>query len=146
MCLFSDLEQLEVSSLCDWVVRFLQDLPGPVLPSSLQADMIRAVQGQIKAPCPDVSSLDEPAVCSHFCSLSVCRGPRPGGLCPGAAGCGQLAHLPGPVWPDPAQRGPTPGSGLSARLQKPAEPPKPGRELQPPAVQTHCRVSNKLCL
>lgn len=48
-CLFSDLEQLEVSSLCDWVVRFLQDLPGPVLPSSLQADMVRAVQGQVKA-------------------------------------------------------------------------------------------------
>lgn len=45
-CLFSDLEQLEVSSLCDGVVRFLQDLPGPVLPSSLQADMIHAVQGQ----------------------------------------------------------------------------------------------------
>ncbi|XP_069581656.1 phosphatidylinositol 3-kinase regulatory subunit alpha-like isoform X1 [Brachyistius frenatus] len=40
----SDLEQLEVASLCDGVVRFLQDLPGPVLPSSLQADMIHAVQ------------------------------------------------------------------------------------------------------
>uniref|UniRef100_A0A4W6DYL7 Phosphatidylinositol 3-kinase regulatory subunit alpha n=1 Tax=Lates calcarifer TaxID=8187 RepID=A0A4W6DYL7_LATCA len=44
VCLFSDLEQLEVSSLCDGVVRFLLDLPGPVLPSSLQADMIHAVQ------------------------------------------------------------------------------------------------------
>ncbi|XP_071340161.1 phosphatidylinositol 3-kinase regulatory subunit alpha-like isoform X1 [Trachinotus anak] len=40
----SDVEQLEVSSLCDGVVRFLLDLPGPVLPSSLQADMIHAVQ------------------------------------------------------------------------------------------------------
>ncbi|KAI3372166.1 hypothetical protein L3Q82_007021 [Scortum barcoo] len=40
----TDLEQLDVSSLCDGVVRFLQDLPGPVLPSSLQADMIHAVQ------------------------------------------------------------------------------------------------------
>ncbi|XP_036953431.1 phosphatidylinositol 3-kinase regulatory subunit alpha-like isoform X1 [Acanthopagrus latus] len=40
----TDLEQLEVTSLCDGVVRFLQDLPGPVLPSSLQADMIHAVQ------------------------------------------------------------------------------------------------------
>ncbi|KAM4615758.1 phosphatidylinositol 3-kinase regulatory subunit alpha-like isoform 2-T2 [Polymixia lowei] len=37
-------EQLEVSSLCDGVVRFLQELPGPVVPSSLQADMVRAVQ------------------------------------------------------------------------------------------------------
>ncbi|XP_031694393.1 phosphatidylinositol 3-kinase regulatory subunit alpha-like isoform X3 [Anarrhichthys ocellatus] len=41
---FPDLEQLEVSSLCDGVNRFLQDLPGPVLPSSLQTDMIHAVQ------------------------------------------------------------------------------------------------------
>uniref|UniRef100_A0A8P4K0Q6 Phosphatidylinositol 3-kinase regulatory subunit alpha n=1 Tax=Dicentrarchus labrax TaxID=13489 RepID=A0A8P4K0Q6_DICLA len=40
----TDLEQLEVSPLCDGVVRYLQDLPGPVLPSSLQADMIHAVQ------------------------------------------------------------------------------------------------------
>uniref|UniRef100_A0A3Q4GKD9 Phosphatidylinositol 3-kinase regulatory subunit alpha n=1 Tax=Neolamprologus brichardi TaxID=32507 RepID=A0A3Q4GKD9_NEOBR len=40
----ADLEQLEVPSLCDGVVRFLQDLPGPVLPASLQADMIHAVQ------------------------------------------------------------------------------------------------------
>ncbi|XP_044189892.1 phosphatidylinositol 3-kinase regulatory subunit alpha-like [Thunnus albacares] len=40
----TDLEQLDVASLCDGVVRFLQDLPGPVLPSSLQTDMIHAVQ------------------------------------------------------------------------------------------------------
>ncbi|XP_005753407.1 phosphatidylinositol 3-kinase regulatory subunit alpha-like [Pundamilia nyererei] len=40
----ADLEQLEAPSLCDGVVRFLQDLPGPVLPASLQADMIHAVQ------------------------------------------------------------------------------------------------------
>ncbi|XP_040897597.1 phosphatidylinositol 3-kinase regulatory subunit alpha-like [Toxotes jaculatrix] len=40
----TDLEQLEVSSLCDGVVRFLLDLPGPVLPASLQADMVHAVQ------------------------------------------------------------------------------------------------------
>uniref|UniRef100_A0A7N8WS89 Phosphatidylinositol 3-kinase regulatory subunit alpha n=1 Tax=Mastacembelus armatus TaxID=205130 RepID=A0A7N8WS89_9TELE len=40
----SDLEQLDLSSLCDGVVRFLQDLPGPVLPSLLMGDMIHAVQ------------------------------------------------------------------------------------------------------
>ncbi|XP_068166590.1 phosphatidylinositol 3-kinase regulatory subunit alpha-like [Antennarius striatus] len=40
----SDLDQLDVSSLCDGVVRFLQDLPGPVVPSSLHPDMIRVVQ------------------------------------------------------------------------------------------------------
>ncbi|XP_070760056.1 phosphatidylinositol 3-kinase regulatory subunit alpha-like isoform X5 [Enoplosus armatus] len=40
----SAVRHLEVSSLCDGVVRFLQDLPGAVLPSTLQADMIHAVQ------------------------------------------------------------------------------------------------------
>lgn len=74
--------------------------------------------------------------------LLVCRGPGPGGLCPGAAGRGQLASLPGPVRPDPAQRGPTLGPTLSERRQEPAEPPKPGGELQPTAVQTDCRVSD----
>uniref|UniRef100_A0A665VJU5 Phosphoinositide-3-kinase, regulatory subunit 1 (alpha) n=1 Tax=Echeneis naucrates TaxID=173247 RepID=A0A665VJU5_ECHNA len=38
------LEQLEVSSLCDGMIRFLKDLPCPVLPPSLQSDMIHAVQ------------------------------------------------------------------------------------------------------
>lgn len=74
--------------------------------------------------------------------VSARRGPGPGGLRPGAAGRGQLAHLPGPVRPDAAQRGPTPGPALSARLQEPAEPPNPGRDLQPTAVQTGCRVSD----
>lgn len=40
----ADLEQLDLQSLCDGVIRFLQDLPGPVLPSSLQMDMIHTVQ------------------------------------------------------------------------------------------------------
>uniref|UniRef100_H2TSE5 Phosphatidylinositol 3-kinase regulatory subunit alpha n=1 Tax=Takifugu rubripes TaxID=31033 RepID=H2TSE5_TAKRU len=40
----ADLEQLDLLSLCCGVLRFLQDLPGPILPSILQADMIRAVQ------------------------------------------------------------------------------------------------------
>ncbi|KAK5618051.1 Phosphatidylinositol 3-kinase regulatory subunit alpha [Crenichthys baileyi] len=40
----TDLEQLDGPSLCDGVVRFLQDLPGPVLPLLLQADMSHAVQ------------------------------------------------------------------------------------------------------
>uniref|UniRef100_A0A671UKV9 Phosphatidylinositol 3-kinase regulatory subunit alpha n=1 Tax=Sparus aurata TaxID=8175 RepID=A0A671UKV9_SPAAU len=55
----TDLEQLEVTSLCDGVVRFLQDLPGPVLPSSLQADMVHAVQGQNPTPRPDVLFSDQ---------------------------------------------------------------------------------------
>ncbi len=64
VCLFSDLEQLEVSSLCDGVVRFLQDLPGPVLPPSLQADMIHAVQGELRA---DVACLLQTACMSSVC-------------------------------------------------------------------------------
>uniref|UniRef100_A0A3Q2QXC4 Phosphatidylinositol 3-kinase regulatory subunit alpha n=1 Tax=Fundulus heteroclitus TaxID=8078 RepID=A0A3Q2QXC4_FUNHE len=54
--LFSDLEQLDVPSLCDGVVRFLLDLPGPVLPPSLQADMTEAVQGE-QNPEPGVLRL-----------------------------------------------------------------------------------------
>ncbi|XP_072288812.1 phosphatidylinositol 3-kinase regulatory subunit alpha-like isoform X1 [Eucyclogobius newberryi] len=47
----TDLEQLDVSALCEGVVRFLQDLPAPVLPTALQGDMIQAVQ--------DVRELEE---------------------------------------------------------------------------------------
>lgn len=70
MCLFSDLEQLEAPSLCDGVVRFLQDLPGPVLPASLQADMIHAVQGQKKPHDPAPVSLFHTASGSLFTLLS----------------------------------------------------------------------------
>ncbi|MEQ2184181.1 hypothetical protein GOODEAATRI_005304 [Goodea atripinnis] len=49
----TDLEQLDGPSLCDGVVRFLQDLPGPVLPLLLQADMSHAVQGQQKPELDD---------------------------------------------------------------------------------------------
>ncbi|KAM6965656.1 phosphatidylinositol 3-kinase regulatory subunit alpha-like isoform 2-T2 [Aplochiton taeniatus] len=45
----SDLEQLEVQTLSEGVLRYLQDLPGPVLPSTLQADMVQAVQ-EVKDP------------------------------------------------------------------------------------------------
>uniref|UniRef100_A0A667XUQ5 Phosphoinositide-3-kinase regulatory subunit 1 n=1 Tax=Myripristis murdjan TaxID=586833 RepID=A0A667XUQ5_9TELE len=41
---FQTWSSWRVSSLCDGVVRFLQELPGPVLPASLQTDMIHAVQ------------------------------------------------------------------------------------------------------
>lgn len=75
--------------------------------------------------------------------VSVCRGPRPGGLRSGAAGRGQFSRLPRPVRSDAAQRGPTRGPSVSARLQEPAEPPDRGRELQPAAVQTDGRVRTK---
>ncbi|CAL8343958.1 unnamed protein product [Lota lota] len=40
----TDPEQLEVASLCDGVVRFLQELPGPVVPPALQMEMVNAVK------------------------------------------------------------------------------------------------------
>lgn len=88
------------------------------------------------------SRLARVPICLRCCFLSVRRDPGPGGLRPGAAGCGQLADLSGPVRPDPAQCGPTSGPSLSAWLQKPAEAPKPSRELQPAAVPALYRVSN----
>uniref|UniRef100_A0A8C5CYZ3 Phosphatidylinositol 3-kinase regulatory subunit alpha-like n=1 Tax=Gadus morhua TaxID=8049 RepID=A0A8C5CYZ3_GADMO len=36
--------QLEVASLCDGVVRFFQELPGPVVPPALQMEMVNAVK------------------------------------------------------------------------------------------------------
>ena len=35
-----------MASLCDGVVRFLQELPGPVVPPALQMDMVNAVRGE----------------------------------------------------------------------------------------------------
>ncbi|XP_047448873.1 phosphatidylinositol 3-kinase regulatory subunit alpha-like [Mugil cephalus] len=81
----TDLEQLEVSSLCDGVLRFLQDLPGPVLPPSLQSDMIHAVQevrdledcaqvlrGVASSPsCPAQYGLTLLSVVRHLARLSL---------------------------------------------------------------------------
>ncbi|XP_060895106.1 phosphatidylinositol 3-kinase regulatory subunit alpha-like [Labrus mixtus] len=85
----TDLEPLEVSSLCDGVVRFLQDLPGPVLPSSLQGDMVQAVQevrdledcaqvlrGVASSPsCPAQYGLTLLSVIRHLARLCL-HGPR----------------------------------------------------------------------
>lgn len=133
-------------SLCCGVIRFLQDLPGPIIPSVLQADMIRAVQGEMAGFCcaglrPSVRLVEPP------CPLLLGhRGPRPGGLCSGVEVRGQLLQLPRPVRPDPAQRGSPPGSHLPARIQEPAESTKPGRELQPGVVQAQFRVSHACML
>ncbi|XP_028312459.1 phosphatidylinositol 3-kinase regulatory subunit alpha-like isoform X1 [Gouania willdenowi] len=83
----TDLEQLDLSSLCDGVIHFLLDLPGPVLPSSLQVDMIHAVQevrepeecaqvlrGVASAPsCPAQYGLTLLSVVRHLARLSVNR-------------------------------------------------------------------------
>uniref|UniRef100_A0A8C6NN24 Phosphatidylinositol 3-kinase regulatory subunit alpha n=1 Tax=Nothobranchius furzeri TaxID=105023 RepID=A0A8C6NN24_NOTFU len=77
LCLFSDLEQLDVPSLCDGVVRFLQELPCPVLPPSLQADMIHTVQG-LQKPEPEVR---DPEDCAQ-----VLRGVASSPSCPAQYG------------------------------------------------------------
>ncbi|KAM4745739.1 phosphatidylinositol 3-kinase regulatory subunit alpha-like [Anableps anableps] len=61
----TDLDQLDVPSLCDGAVRFLQDLPGPVLPPSLQADMSRAVQ-EVRDP-EDCAQVLRGVASSHAC-------------------------------------------------------------------------------
>lgn len=135
---FSDLEQLDLLSLCCGVLRFLQDLPGPILPSMLQADMIRAVQGEIWS----LALLVLIYMVKPLCPFLLChRGPRRGGLCSGVAMHCQLVQLPRSVWPDAAQRCASPGPGLPAWFQKPTEPSNPGGELQPSIVQAQCRVS-----
>ncbi|XP_076003677.1 phosphatidylinositol 3-kinase regulatory subunit alpha-like [Genypterus blacodes] len=61
----TDLEQLDVTSLCDGVVRFLQELPGPVLPASLQADLIHTVQ-EVRDP-EDCAQVLRGVASSHAC-------------------------------------------------------------------------------
>ncbi|KAG7481454.1 hypothetical protein MATL_G00066870 [Megalops atlanticus] len=39
-----DLEQVDLQTLCDSLWRYLQDLPSPVIPSSVQSDMVHVVQ------------------------------------------------------------------------------------------------------
>lgn len=84
---FPDLEQLDVASLCSGVLRFLQELPGPILPSVLQADMIRAVQGEVLALAPNPHP-------SALLSLSVCAGSQRSGTWRTAPRCSG-------VWPAP---------------------------------------------
>ncbi|KAK2838214.1 hypothetical protein Q5P01_015426 [Channa striata] len=85
----ADLEQLDVLTLCDGVVRFLQDLPCPVLPTALQGDMIHAVQevrdledcaqvlrGVASSPaCPAQYGLTLLSVVRHLARLCL-HGPR----------------------------------------------------------------------
>uniref|UniRef100_A0AAQ6IEM0 Phosphatidylinositol 3-kinase regulatory subunit alpha n=1 Tax=Anabas testudineus TaxID=64144 RepID=A0AAQ6IEM0_ANATE len=74
---FSDLEQLDVSTLCDGVVRFLQDLPGPVLPSVLQEvidleDCAQVLRGVASSPaCPAQYGLTLLSVVRHLARLCL---------------------------------------------------------------------------
>uniref|UniRef100_A0A8P4JZV4 Phosphatidylinositol 3-kinase 85 kDa regulatory subunit alpha n=1 Tax=Dicentrarchus labrax TaxID=13489 RepID=A0A8P4JZV4_DICLA len=79
----TDLEQLEVSPLCDGVVRYLQDLPGPVLPSSLQflfpsaevrdlEDCAQVLRGIASSPtCPAQYGLTLLSVVRHLARLCL---------------------------------------------------------------------------
>ncbi|KAK6313558.1 hypothetical protein J4Q44_G00169050 [Coregonus suidteri] len=80
----SDLEPLDLQLLCDGLWRYLQDLPNPVVPTSLQSEMIHAAQ-EVKDPedCAQLlrriasSPTHPPQYCltlycliKHFCRIS----------------------------------------------------------------------------
>ncbi|XP_055776446.1 phosphatidylinositol 3-kinase regulatory subunit alpha-like [Salvelinus fontinalis] len=79
-----DLEPLDLQSLCDGLWRYLQDLPNPVVPTSLQSEMIHAAK-EVKDPkdCAQLlrriasSPTHPPQYCltfycliKHFCRIS----------------------------------------------------------------------------
>lgn len=43
----AELDQLELSVLCDGLRRYLQDLPQPVIPTSIYAQMVHTAQGEM---------------------------------------------------------------------------------------------------
>uniref|UniRef100_A0AAQ6IU95 Phosphatidylinositol 3-kinase regulatory subunit alpha n=1 Tax=Anabas testudineus TaxID=64144 RepID=A0AAQ6IU95_ANATE len=74
MLCFSDLEQLDVSTLCDGVVRFLQDLPGPVLPSQKpdpKTHLALKNLNQISPACPAQYGLTLLSVVRHLARLCL---------------------------------------------------------------------------
>ncbi|KAM9744158.1 phosphatidylinositol 3-kinase regulatory subunit alpha-like isoform 1-T9 [Menidia menidia] len=153
----ADLEQLEAPALCDGVVRFLQDLPGPVLPGSLQADMVQAVR-EVRDPedcaqvlrgvagspaCPAQYGLTLLSVVRHLARLCLLRaqlGPR------------GLAEVFSPLlFRQPAAAATGSESGLDPLVQvlevlitselnmnqaAPALPPKPAKAAPPPAASS----------
>lgn len=47
----ADLDQLELPVLCDGLRRYLQDLPQPIIPAALSAQMVLAAKGEkIRTP------------------------------------------------------------------------------------------------
>ncbi|XP_061625067.1 phosphatidylinositol 3-kinase regulatory subunit alpha-like isoform X2 [Phyllopteryx taeniolatus] len=161
----ADLEQMEVSSLCDGVVRFLQELPGPVLPSSLQADMIHAVQ-EVRDPeeCARVllGVASSPACAAQYglTLLSVVR--HLARLCMHAArnqlSVRGLAETFSPLLfrqtTAGCESGPDPliqvlevliSSELNVNQAAPALPPKPAKPSTP-ASATACTFNNGMAL
>ena len=43
----ADFDQLELPVLCDGLRRYLQDLPQPIIPTALYAQMVHAAKGEI---------------------------------------------------------------------------------------------------
>lgn len=46
----ADLDQLELPVLCDGLRRYLQDLPQPIIPTMLYAQMVHAAKGKGRGP------------------------------------------------------------------------------------------------
>ncbi|XP_061881288.1 phosphatidylinositol 3-kinase regulatory subunit alpha-like [Entelurus aequoreus] len=160
----ADLEQLEVSALCDGVVRFLQDLPGPVLPSSLQADMLHAAQevadpeecarvllGVASSPtCPAQYGLTLLSVVRHLARLCVHAAHN-------QLSVAGLAQIFSPLLfrhtPTGSESGPDPlvqvlevliSSELNMNQAAPALPPKPAKSSTPAAAS--CTFNNSMAL
>nr|XP_061835962.1 phosphatidylinositol 3-kinase regulatory subunit alpha-like [Nerophis lumbriciformis] len=160
----ADLEQLEVSALCDGVVRFLQDLPGPVLPASLQADMMHAAQevtdpeecarvllGVASSPtCPAQYGLTLLSVVRHLARLCVHAAHNQLSVM-------GLAQIFSPLLfrhtPTGSESGPDPlvqalevliSSELNMNQAAPALPPKPAKSSTPAAAP--CTFNNSMAL
>lgn len=67
----ADLDQLELPVLCDGLRRYLQDLPQPIIPAALSAQMVHAAKGEKRrTPAEAARSLlrATPACDGTFCS------------------------------------------------------------------------------
>ncbi|XP_061749492.1 phosphatidylinositol 3-kinase regulatory subunit alpha-like [Nerophis ophidion] len=160
----ADLEQLEVSALCDGVVRFFQDLPGPVLPVSLQADMMHAAQevsdpeecarvllGVASSPtCPAQYGLTLLSVVRHLARLCVHAARN-------QLSVTGLAQFFSPLLfrhtPTGSESAPDPlaqvlevliSSELNMNQAAPALPPKPAKSSTPAAAS--CTFNNSMAL
>uniref|UniRef100_A0A8C5A6S7 Phosphatidylinositol 3-kinase regulatory subunit alpha-like n=1 Tax=Gadus morhua TaxID=8049 RepID=A0A8C5A6S7_GADMO len=134
--LFSDPEQLEVASLCDGVVRFFQELPGPVVPPALQMEMVNALEdcaqvlrGVTSSPaCPAQHGLTLLSLVRHLARLclqsarnqlsprSLAEGFSPLLFRTSSAATWSVTHS---------------GTELNMNQAAPALPPKPAKPLTP---------------
>lgn len=54
-----DLDQLELPILCDGLRRYLQDLPQPIIPTAVYAQMVHATKGESRRDAKKMHSWSE---------------------------------------------------------------------------------------